>query len=92
MATTAVIVKFSFAGARLPPATRSLSPVIVPTPRAVEPISASISSSSPPYNLTAFKFSPIKESIVSREMTRRYMTDMITYADTDVAALALVQI
>lgn len=31
-----------------------------------------------------FKFEPIRESIVSREMTRRYMTDMITHADTDV--------
>eukprot|EP00270_Netrium_digitus_P015210 TRINITY_DN52_c0_g1_i6.p1 TRINITY_DN52_c0_g1~~TRINITY_DN52_c0_g1_i6.p1 ORF type:complete len:359 (-),score=43.09 TRINITY_DN52_c0_g1_i6:273-1349(-) len=36
------------------------------------------------YNLSNFKFAPIKESIVSREMTRRYMTDMISYADTDV--------
>nr|CAD1841099.1 unnamed protein product [Ananas comosus var. bracteatus] len=27
------------------------------------------------------------ESIVSREMTRRYMTDMITYADTDVVVV-----
>jgi len=40
--------------------------------------------SSPPYDLNAFKFEPIKESIVSREMTRRYMMDMITHADTDV--------
>lgn len=44
----------------------------------------SISMSSPPYDLNAFKFEPIKESIVSREMTRRYMMDMITHADTDV--------
>ncbi|PKA52616.1 Thiamine thiazole synthase 2, chloroplastic [Apostasia shenzhenica] len=36
------------------------------------------------YNLQSFHFKPISESIVSREMTRRYMTDMITYADTDV--------
>ncbi|KAM1186091.1 hypothetical protein PS2_014996 [Malus domestica] len=36
------------------------------------------------YDLSAFKFDPIKESIVSREMTRRYMTDMITYADTGI--------
>eukprot|EP00252_Welwitschia_mirabilis_P009940 TRINITY_DN228_c0_g1_i1.p1 TRINITY_DN228_c0_g1~~TRINITY_DN228_c0_g1_i1.p1 ORF type:complete len:355 (+),score=13.35 TRINITY_DN228_c0_g1_i1:284-1348(+) len=36
------------------------------------------------YDLQSFKFNPIKESIVSREMTRRYMTDMITHADTDV--------
>ncbi|KAJ0966108.1 hypothetical protein J5N97_027246 [Dioscorea zingiberensis] len=43
--------------------------------------SLSISSK---YDLNSFKFEPIKESIVSREMTRRYMTDMITYADTDV--------
>jgi thiamine thiazole synthase len=38
----------------------------------------------PPYDLKSFKFQPIKESIVSREMTRRYMMDMITHADTDV--------
>ncbi|XP_031265061.1 thiamine thiazole synthase, chloroplastic [Pistacia vera] len=44
-------------------------------------------SSSPSYDLNAFKFEPIKESIVSREMTRRYMTDMITYADTDVVVV-----
>ncbi|KAL9345891.1 hypothetical protein Peur_060744 [Populus x canadensis] len=44
----------------------------------------SISMSSPAYDLNAFKFEPIKESIVSREMTRRYMMDMITHADTDV--------
>ncbi|KAK8942676.1 hypothetical protein KSP39_PZI009358 [Platanthera zijinensis] len=36
------------------------------------------------YDLNSFQFQPIRESIVSREMTRRYMTDMITYADTDV--------
>jgi len=36
------------------------------------------------YDLTDYKFEPIKESIVAREMTRRYMTDMITHADTDV--------
>ncbi|KAK8961386.1 hypothetical protein KSP40_PGU006153 [Platanthera guangdongensis] len=35
------------------------------------------------YDLNSFQFQPIRESIVSREMTRRYMTDMITYADTD---------
>ncbi|CAM6030607.1 unnamed protein product [Sphagnum balticum] len=36
------------------------------------------------YDLNNYKFEPIKESIVAREMTRRYMTDMITHADTDV--------
>ncbi|QHO00529.1 Thiamine thiazole synthase 2 [Arachis hypogaea] len=48
---------------------------------------ASMSASSPsqpPYDLQSFKFEPIRESIVSREMTRRYMTDMVTHADTDV--------
>ncbi|XP_058193066.1 uncharacterized protein LOC131310187 [Rhododendron vialii] len=34
-----------------------------------------------------FKFGPIKESIVSREMARRYMMDMITYADTSVVVV-----
>ncbi|CAI9087761.1 OLC1v1021053C1 [Oldenlandia corymbosa var. corymbosa] len=47
-------------------------------------LSISMSMNSPAYNLDAFTFQPIKESIVAREMTRRYMTDMITYADTDV--------
>ncbi|KAF7811135.1 thiamine thiazole synthase 2, chloroplastic [Senna tora] len=47
----------------------------------------SMSLTSPPYDLQSFKFQPIKESIVSREMTRRYMTDMITYADTDVVVV-----
>ncbi|TKY66712.1 Thiamine thiazole synthase 2 [Spatholobus suberectus] len=45
---------------------------------------ASMSAASPPYDLGSFRFEPIKESIVSREMTRRYMTDMVTHADTDV--------
>ncbi|KAI3974622.1 hypothetical protein MKX01_029612 [Papaver californicum] len=49
--------------------------------------SISMSSANQPYDLTAFKFEPIKESIVSREMTRRYMMDMITYADTDVVVV-----
>ncbi|KAE9456609.1 hypothetical protein C3L33_11612, partial [Rhododendron williamsianum] len=64
----------------------------IPTSRRLQPIkstpgnnlSVSMSAASPPYDLKSFKFDPIKESIVSREMTRRYMTDMITYADTDV--------
>lgn len=47
-------------------------------------ITMSAAATTPHYDLDAFKFEPIKESIVSREMTRRYMTDMITYADTDV--------
>ncbi|KAF3453516.1 hypothetical protein FNV43_RR03956 [Rhamnella rubrinervis] len=42
---------------------------------------------SPQYDLQSFRFDPIKESIVSREMTRRYMTDMITHADTDVVVV-----
>ncbi|KAL5730909.1 triosephosphate isomerase [Ranunculus cassubicifolius] len=50
--------------------------------------SSSISmSSSTQYDLNNFTFQPIRESIVSREMTRRYMTDMITYADTDVVVV-----
>ncbi|PIN03007.1 Protein involved in thiamine biosynthesis and DNA damage tolerance [Handroanthus impetiginosus] len=60
------------------------------SPRAAQPTksaphSFSITmSAAPAYDLDNFKFRPIKESIVAREMTRRYMTDMITYADTDV--------
>lgn len=46
--------------------------------------SITMSATIPQINFDSFKFEPIKESIVSREMTRRYMTDMITYADTDV--------
>lgn len=65
---------------------------INPTPR-LQPLKAtpqnlSISASSPPpYDLQSFRFEPIKESIVSREMTRRYMMDVITYADTDVVVV-----
>jgi len=33
------------------------------------------------------QFEPIKESIVSREMTTRYMTDMIDHAETDVVII-----
>src|SRR5688572_23805920 len=88
MATAAsTLHKSSFGGARLPSAPRApSSAAAVATPRAAGvPIRASISN--PPYDLTSFKFSPIKESIVSREMTRRYMTDMITHADTDVVVV-----
>ncbi|KAF9591518.1 hypothetical protein IFM89_004572 [Coptis chinensis] len=60
------------------------------TPSRFQPIRSSpknlsiTSSSTSSYDLNSFTFDPIKESIVSREMTRRYMMDMITYADTDV--------
>nr|AYN74496.1 thiazole biosynthetic enzyme [Caladium bicolor] len=47
-------------------------------------LSISAAAAAPRYDLDAFRFEPIKESIVAREMTRRYMTDMITHADTDV--------
>ncbi|KAG9438995.1 hypothetical protein H6P81_019160 [Aristolochia fimbriata] len=43
--------------------------------------------SSPKYDLHSFHFEPIKESIVSREMTRRYMMDIIAHADTDVVVV-----
>uniref|UniRef100_A0A804UH90 cysteine-dependent adenosine diphosphate thiazole synthase n=1 Tax=Zea mays TaxID=4577 RepID=A0A804UH90_MAIZE len=97
MATAAAssLLKSSFAGSRLPAATRTTpaSLVVATGPRGAGagPICASMSmsSSNPPYDLTSFRFSPIKESIVSREMTRRYMTDMITYADTDDPAVSI---
>lgn len=55
---------------------------------AVQPLKAGATmSAAPAYNLDSFKFQPIKESVVAREMTRRYMTDMITYADTDVVVV-----
>jgi thiamine thiazole synthase len=49
--------------------------------------SNSLAYSSPDYDLGAFKFQPIREAMVAREMTRRYMTDMITHADTDVVVV-----
>ncbi|KAG0319016.1 triosephosphate isomerase, partial [Podila horticola] len=41
----------------------------------------------PQYDLNNLKFNPIKEADVSREMTRRYMTDMIDHAETDVVVI-----
>ncbi|KAK1260156.1 hypothetical protein QJS04_geneDACA019129 [Acorus gramineus] len=70
----------SFHGLPLPSRTTHLRPISATPPSNHLPITSS-------YNLNSFKFSPIKESIVSREMTRRYMTDMITYADTDVVVV-----
>jgi len=58
-----------------------------PTPRLHAPRASMSAASPPPYDLSSFKFQPIKESIVSREMTRRYMTDMVTHADTDVVVV-----
>eukprot|EP01063_Lacrimia_lanifica_P009080 TRINITY_DN16107_c0_g2_i1.p1 TRINITY_DN16107_c0_g2~~TRINITY_DN16107_c0_g2_i1.p1 ORF type:complete len:312 (+),score=126.17 TRINITY_DN16107_c0_g2_i1:173-1108(+) len=37
--------------------------------------------------LDAVSFAPIRESTVSREMTSRYMTDMMDYAETDVVII-----
>ncbi|MCA2146154.1 sulfide-dependent adenosine diphosphate thiazole synthase [Citrobacter portucalensis] len=63
-------------------------PSFLPQPTKGSTRNFSVSASSnPPYDLNAFKFDPIKESIVSREMTRRYMMDMITHADTDVVVV-----
>ena len=67
----------SFYGQPLPQP-RSISAKSAPNP------SPAVSAS---YDLSQFRFRPIKESIVAREMTRRYMTDMITYADTDVVVV-----
>ncbi|CAI9295213.1 unnamed protein product [Lactuca saligna] len=67
--------------------------VPVASPTRIQPIKSNqrkntpITMSATPYDLGSFTFSPIKEAIVSREMTRRYMTDMITYADTDVVVV-----
>ncbi|KAF9898969.1 triosephosphate isomerase, partial [Lobosporangium transversale] len=41
----------------------------------------------PQYDLNNLHFNPIKESDVSREMTRRYMTDMLEHAETDVVVI-----
>ena len=69
--------KSSFLGSSIKPSTIAASAASRP----IKSISAAA------YNLDAFKFNPIKESVVSREMTRRYMTDMITFADTDVVVV-----
>jgi cysteine-dependent adenosine diphosphate thiazole synthase len=61
--------------------------LVSPSRAYAQRVSVSASLSTPKYNLNSIKFDPIKESIVSREMTRRYMTDMITYADTDVVII-----
>ncbi|KAI7727253.1 hypothetical protein M8C21_033381 [Ambrosia artemisiifolia] len=68
--------------------------VPISSPNRIQPVKSThnnkntpISMSASPYDLGSFTFQPIKESIVSREMTRRYMTDMITYADTDVVVV-----
>lgn len=56
-----------------------------PKPAAIS--ASALGPSRPPYDLNAVTFEPIRESIVAREMTRRYMTDMITFADTDVVII-----
>ncbi|CAI7813768.1 unnamed protein product [Closterium sp. NIES-53] len=63
----------------------SVAPSKAKAVRAAPAVSAMYQDSA--YNFQNFKFQPIKESIVAREMTRRYMTDMITYADTDVVVV-----
>lgn len=73
----------SFHGIPLAPATLRVQPA----KSGSQPSISMSASSSTPYDLQSFTFSPIKESIVSREMTRRYMMDMITYADTDVVVV-----
>ncbi|XP_042056305.1 thiamine thiazole synthase, chloroplastic-like [Salvia splendens] len=83
MATTTLISSLSKSHTKSPFHGSSIP--IKSTPRHIKS-SATISAAA--YNLDAFKFNPIKESVVSREMTRRYMTDMITFADTDVVVVA----
>ncbi|GJJ72519.1 cysteine-dependent adenosine diphosphate thiazole synthase [Entomortierella parvispora] len=41
----------------------------------------------PKYDLNDLHFNPIREADVSREMTRRYMTDMLDHAETDVVVI-----
>ncbi|KAI9093287.1 hypothetical protein K1719_027301 [Acacia pycnantha] len=87
MASTVVpkpsLFESSYHGTPLtPPSSVRLQPFRL---RASKDLSVSMSGDSlPSYDLNCFKFAPIKESIVSREMTRRYMMDMISHADTDV--------
>eukprot|EP00250_Pteridium_aquilinum_P011181 c19888_g1_i1 orf=626-1717(-) len=76
-------ISSSLSGARLVAPLVSSSPV---SSRARVVAQASFYPN-PSYDLSSFKFEPIREAIVAREMTRRYMTDMITYADTDVVVV-----
>ncbi|VAH82921.1 unnamed protein product [Triticum turgidum subsp. durum] len=79
--TTSSFLKTSFPGVCIPAATRTPSCAAT---RRTGAICNSISSCTPPYDLSSFKFSPMKESVASREMIRRYMTDMIADVNTDV--------
>jgi thiamine thiazole synthase len=66
----------SFCGVRVAPA---------PAPKVYARCAPrAISADTTKYDINNFKFEPIRESTVAREMTRRYMTDMITHAETDV--------
>ncbi|XP_031478294.1 thiamine thiazole synthase, chloroplastic [Nymphaea colorata] len=69
------------------PSSSSSSVRLLPVKATPSHLSISASGASPKYDINSFTFDPIKESIVSREMTRRYMMDMITYADTDVVVV-----
>eukprot|EP00754_Rhynchopus_humris_P047367 Rhum_TRINITY_DN695_c0_g1::Rhum_TRINITY_DN695_c0_g1_i1::g.1949::m.1949/K03146/THI4, THI1; thiamine thiazole synthase len=60
-----------------PTARRACSAVAVAL-REANTVSAKLES------LDAVQFAPIRESTVSREMTSRYMTDMLDYAESDV--------
>ncbi|WMV39852.1 hypothetical protein MTR67_033237 [Solanum verrucosum] len=74
--------KSSFYG--VPISSQARLKIVKSTPQNMTVSMSADASPPPPYDLGSFSFNPIKESIVAREMTRRYMTDMITYADTDV--------
>ncbi|KAK3431989.1 hypothetical protein EUGRSUZ_E04118 [Eucalyptus grandis] len=50
---------------------------------------ALMSPGSIPYDLRLFEFEPIKEFIMSHEMTCRSMMDMITYSETDVIVVGV---
>ncbi|KAG6411889.1 hypothetical protein SASPL_124542 [Salvia splendens] len=82
MATTTLISSLSKSHTKSP---FHSSPI--PIKSTLRHIKSSATISAATYNLDAFKFNPIKESVVSREMTRRYMTDMITFADIDVVVV-----
>ncbi|KAI5084443.1 hypothetical protein GOP47_0000612 [Adiantum capillus-veneris] len=84
-----VSAKLCFSSSSSVSGSRLCAPVslTVPSSRArSSSVSAALYSDSS-YDLSSFKFEPIRESIVAREMTRRYMTDMITHADTDVVVV-----
>lgn len=60
---------------------QSYSPSQLPKPNSAVPLS---STSTDENWIESFKFTPIRESTVSRAMTKRYFEDLDKYAESDV--------